>query len=348
VKDFDKDSGEGSKIKTIKSSIVVKTSKRSTRYFIIKTFTHKHLEISIQKAIWSTQAHNEQKLNEAFEDSDVILIFSVNNSRHFQGYAKMTSKIGKESTNVWSFDGGAPWGGVFKVEWMALYDLPFSDTLHIRNPLNNHKPVKISRDGQELSPEVGLQLCGLLDEGAAAQRGKRKSTGDDEHQQKKLKSNPIDVQLKEKEREKEKEKEKDREKEKEREISPGSVSLGHSRERTTSRRASSLSYYHSSSRSSHSEHSSRSSHDEHSSRSHDYESSRYSSSRTRSYSRHSPRRSSGPLDLLNMTYEDYLGALGQLNSAFGMPEMDYYTYMGWYSKQQSLRGSPSISSRSKR
>jgi hypothetical protein len=99
----------------------------------------------------------KENLSRLNQGADVMLVFSVNNSRHFQGYAKMVSKIGKESTDVWSFDGGAPWGGVFRVEWMTLYDLPFSDTLHIRNPLNNHKPVKISRDGQ-VSAWFGLQL----------------------------------------------------------------------------------------------------------------------------------------------------------------------------------------------
>jgi hypothetical protein len=146
------------------------------RYFIIKSFTHQHLEISIKKSIWSTQAHNEQKLNEAYEvsisssaltlfkNSEVILIFSVNNSRHFQGYARMTSKIGKQLTNVWSEDGGAHFGGVFSVEWITLFDLPFSDTLHIRNPLNNHKPVKISRDGQVIyySPFYNPPLQDLI------------------------------------------------------------------------------------------------------------------------------------------------------------------------------------------
>ena len=38
------------------------------------------------------QKHNEQKLREAFEQSkDVFLIFSVNSSGHFQGYARMVS-----------------------------------------------------------------------------------------------------------------------------------------------------------------------------------------------------------------------------------------------------------------
>ena len=39
--------------------------------------------------------------------------------------------------------------------------------MHLRNPLNEGKPVKISRDGQEMDPAVGLQLACLFDEGYA-------------------------------------------------------------------------------------------------------------------------------------------------------------------------------------
>jgi hypothetical protein len=75
----------------------------------------------------------------------VILIFSVNMSGHFQGYAQMISAIGQRRANVWS---EASWGGTFSVEWIQLYDLPFQKTLHLKNPLNSFKPVKISRDCQ--------------------------------------------------------------------------------------------------------------------------------------------------------------------------------------------------------
>ena len=79
----------------------------------------------------------------------VILIFSVNMSGHFQGYAQMISPIGQRRTNVWS---EASWGGTFSVEWIQLYDLPFQKTLHLKNPLNSFKPVKISRDCQVYTP----------------------------------------------------------------------------------------------------------------------------------------------------------------------------------------------------
>ena len=40
-------------------------------------------------------------------------------------------------------------------------ELSFLHTLPLKNPWNENKPVKISRDGQEVEPGVGEQLCRL-------------------------------------------------------------------------------------------------------------------------------------------------------------------------------------------
>ncbi|ESW30434.1 hypothetical protein PHAVU_002G152600 [Phaseolus vulgaris] len=136
------------------------------KYFIIKSLNRENIDLSIKKGIWATQIMNERILEEAFHNSGcVILIFSVNMSGSFQGYAQMMSSIGRGRDNVWSEGIGKsnPWGRSFKVQWLCFNDLPFYKTLHLKNPLNDYKPVKISRDCQELSPDIGLALCELLD-----------------------------------------------------------------------------------------------------------------------------------------------------------------------------------------
>lgn len=145
-----------------------------TRFFIIKSLNRHNLEKSVKKGIWATQAMNEAILNEAFENAErVILIFSVNMSGHFQGYAQMMSSIGQRRARVWN---ETTWGGTFNVDWIRLCDLPFQRTVHLRNPLNSFKPVKISRDCQELTEDIGKALCALIDEGADGEgRIKRKS-----------------------------------------------------------------------------------------------------------------------------------------------------------------------------
>ncbi|XP_073532332.1 3'-5' RNA helicase YTHDC2-like isoform X2 [Phyllobates terribilis] len=126
------------------------------RYFIMKSSNRRNLDISQQKGIWSTTPNNECKLNRAFwESSTVYLVFSVQGSGHFQGFARMCSEIGQEKSKDW---GSTTFGGVFKVEWLRKDRVPFQLTRHLLNPWNDNKKVQMSRDGQELEPQVGEQL----------------------------------------------------------------------------------------------------------------------------------------------------------------------------------------------
>ncbi|KAF4379345.1 hypothetical protein F8388_013563 [Cannabis sativa] len=136
-----------------------------SRYFIVKSCNRENLELSVQQGVWATQRSNEAKLNEAFDSAEnVILIFSVNRTRHFQGCAKMMSRIGGSvSGGNWKYaHGTAHYGRNFAVKWLKLCELSFHKTRHLRNPYNENLPVKISRDCQELEPSIGEQLASLL------------------------------------------------------------------------------------------------------------------------------------------------------------------------------------------
>jgi hypothetical protein len=50
------------------------------------------------------------------------------------------------------------WGEPFRIEWLCTERLPFHRTRHLRNPWNNDREVKVSRDGTELEPTVGQRL----------------------------------------------------------------------------------------------------------------------------------------------------------------------------------------------
>ncbi|KAG8130831.1 hypothetical protein E2320_017417 [Naja naja] len=142
-------SGKGSKSPSPRPNMPI-------RYFIMKSSNLRNLEISQQKGIWSTTPSNERKLNRAFWESSVVyLVFSVQGSGHFQGFARMSSEIGREKSQDW---GSTGLGGVFKVEWIRKESLPFQFAHHLLNPWNDNKKVQISRDGQELEPQVGIAL----------------------------------------------------------------------------------------------------------------------------------------------------------------------------------------------
>ncbi|NXO74390.1 YTDC2 helicase, partial [Phainopepla nitens] len=110
------------------------------RYFVMKSSNLQNIEISQQKGVWSTTPSNERKLNGAFWESRMVyLIFSVQGSGHFQGFARMDSSIGCEKSQDW---GSAGFGGVFKVEWIRKESIPFQFAHHLLNPWNDNKKVQ--------------------------------------------------------------------------------------------------------------------------------------------------------------------------------------------------------------
>lgn len=53
------------------------------------TCTQFDLDLSVEKGLWATQRHNESVLDQAYRTSkEVYLIFGVNKSGEFYGYAK--------------------------------------------------------------------------------------------------------------------------------------------------------------------------------------------------------------------------------------------------------------------
>ncbi|NXF11200.1 YTDC2 helicase, partial [Smithornis capensis] len=110
------------------------------RYFIMKSSNLQNIDISQQKGIWSTLPSNKGKLNRAFgESSRVYLIFSVQGSGCFQGFARMGSAIGCEKSQDWASCG---FGDVFKVEWIRKESIPFQFANHLLNPWNDSKKVQ--------------------------------------------------------------------------------------------------------------------------------------------------------------------------------------------------------------
>jgi hypothetical protein len=136
-------------------------------YFVMKSNNHENVMLAKSQGVWSTPPQNEHKLNRAFQEfRNVILIFSVKESGRFQGFARLSSESSHEHRPVpWVLPPGLNskvLGGVFSIDWICCNDLPFSKTVHLFNPLNEGKPVKIGRDGQEIDVRVAEELCRLF------------------------------------------------------------------------------------------------------------------------------------------------------------------------------------------
>ncbi|CAH0729776.1 unnamed protein product, partial [Brenthis ino] len=158
-----------SKIKTYDYMTKLNYLFRDTRFFLIKSNNAENITLSKAKGVWSTLPQNEANLNQAYRESrNVLLIFSVKESGKFAGFARLSSESRRDVPPIsWVLPPGLSakvLDGVFKVDWICRKELSFSSTLHLYNPWNEGKPVKIGRDGQEIEPKVAEELCRLFPE----------------------------------------------------------------------------------------------------------------------------------------------------------------------------------------
>ncbi|KAF8074723.1 YT521-B-like domain-containing protein, partial [Lyophyllum atratum] len=64
------------------------------RYFVLKSLTQFELDLSVKSGLWSTQKHNEEILDQASRTSqEVYLIFILDKSEEFYGYAKLSGPV---------------------------------------------------------------------------------------------------------------------------------------------------------------------------------------------------------------------------------------------------------------
>ncbi|XP_022639236.1 30-kDa cleavage and polyadenylation specificity factor 30 isoform X2 [Vigna radiata var. radiata] len=144
-----------------------KPKNRATMYFIVKSCNRENLELSVQQGVWATQRCNESKLNEAFDSMEnVILIFSVNRTRHFQGCAKMTSRIGGSvAGDNWKYAGTAHYGRNFSVKWLKdIVAKLFSFSHHTSRALCSLTGIEIVSyvtPGQPASTSISVHQCFL-------------------------------------------------------------------------------------------------------------------------------------------------------------------------------------------
>ncbi|CAE7554541.1 CPSF30 [Symbiodinium sp. CCMP2456] len=131
------------------------------RFFVITSNLGENVVKSVEHNVWATQRKNEDALTDAFHHSKaVILIFSVNKSGAFQGYARMRGLPGRSKCRSNPFGG---YGRMFDVEWLRLQDVVMPEVSYLKNSLDGGREVGYARDGQELPASVGAELCRHFD-----------------------------------------------------------------------------------------------------------------------------------------------------------------------------------------
>ncbi|KAK3901875.1 YT521-B-like domain-containing protein [Staphylotrichum tortipilum] len=144
--------------------------KGDSRFFILKSFNEENVRRCMEDGIWTTQVQNGKILSDAYATCrNVILFFSINKSRAFQGYARMSSPPSPTIPRP-SFVKGIHWdtSDPFRVQWLSKTSVDFFRIGHLKNPLNEGAPVLVGKDGQEIEAECGAELLREMERFAVA------------------------------------------------------------------------------------------------------------------------------------------------------------------------------------
>ncbi|ODH48901.1 hypothetical protein GX48_04950 [Paracoccidioides brasiliensis] len=135
-------------------------------YFLIKCLAYEMVDAAKVEGTWATQPKNVEKFTNAFERSrHVILIFSVNQSGAFQGYARMETQPGASGVAPpsWVKTLDMSLSQPFKICWYNTVNTMFRHVGYLKNPYNEDHEVTYARDGQEIEGRCGRILCEILD-----------------------------------------------------------------------------------------------------------------------------------------------------------------------------------------
>lgn len=117
---------------------------------------------------------------------DVTLIFALDESGRFLGYADMTSDVGAVPPMSWMEEHCTPVGAAFEVKHRTMYYLPdveanSSDdirttaTTKARNFITEGKPIRFGHDGQEISPKEAASLIDELERMSGPENAERRA-----------------------------------------------------------------------------------------------------------------------------------------------------------------------------
>ncbi|KAI0016784.1 YT521-B-like domain-containing protein [Xylariomycetidae sp. FL0641] len=135
-----------------------------TRFFIVKSFNFANVYACQDDGVWATSAANADLFTRAFaECKNVILFFSTNRSRLFNGYARMESAPSSAIEKPgWYHEFRGAISEPFEVQWISKMAVEDRYLRHISNALNAGLSITRSRDGQEVDGASGREMLEIM------------------------------------------------------------------------------------------------------------------------------------------------------------------------------------------
>ncbi|EAR94570.3 hypothetical protein TTHERM_00047100 (macronuclear) [Tetrahymena thermophila SB210] len=140
---------------------IIQQIPQAARFFQMKAYQWEAIKAGVLYGTWSTSIDQNILLDQAFCEAKgkypIILFFSINQSKSFQGVAVMKSRVNPQwRQDVW--DDNKKFQGLFFIEWIYVQHILSTEFKGILNSLNYNKPVINQRNGQQINYEAGIQM----------------------------------------------------------------------------------------------------------------------------------------------------------------------------------------------
>lgn len=124
-------------------------------FFIVRAATIEDLAISTVRGMWYVQRKHAEQMNAAYDEGkkQVMIFFTVSDSRHVQGAALMTSRVAYHEAADFRDDSFCY---RFKLEWYRTTELPIETALEAAPDLL--LPTRQTQYCQDMSPRTGESL----------------------------------------------------------------------------------------------------------------------------------------------------------------------------------------------
>uniref|UniRef100_A0AAV1VAB7 YTH domain-containing protein n=1 Tax=Peronospora matthiolae TaxID=2874970 RepID=A0AAV1VAB7_9STRA len=173
TRDRDEDAGKYADENRVVTSQQVKLvrgifTRTTCRCFVLKSFSEANIHKSLKFGIWSTTTLHSALLNQVY-DSDtcanlsVLLFFSVCGTKHFNGVARMTSKVRTDAHfQLWE---KLKYEGFFHVEWLLVKDVPNYVLTGVKmSNTPTKKSITSCRDCEEVPPKEANEFLTIFPE----------------------------------------------------------------------------------------------------------------------------------------------------------------------------------------
>jgi hypothetical protein len=140
----------------------------NAHFYILRSSNDDNIHKAIKYHMWSTTNSGKAILSNAWkeaekrgEEPEIYLIFSVVNSHHVLGVAKMTSDIRDTETFMYWWE-PMKWFGSFQLKWLFIKDIHYSKFEHIKEETSGSSSFINLKDSTKLSVESGKEVLRIF------------------------------------------------------------------------------------------------------------------------------------------------------------------------------------------